>query len=465
METATPHLCQDLQDTYHSCYAAPKTGKTSRGTAYWLCITAYQLIYSRITSSFALSVLPREAERLNSEASSLWLAVYVMICGATQLVCPLAGMCSDRFSSAWGRRRPILAAGSLVASAGFVLVYFASLLSWPKTFMLGLLVTEMALNVAYAAHAALPADLSAASARDLESTGPCRDAAAGIVSGIMALHSFIGAVLAMGVMELMKGQPLQMFYVTYAAGVVFCSSIVCAVAEEEASVQTSAALPSRGEILSAYTLDLPADLDFFWVCCGRLLFYTSQAVIVFMEYFIRDMFEVKEEAMVISRLSTLVLIGQLVGAAVALPSSRLSDRFGCKPMVFASCYVLCATFLTFIIAPKFGWYVMEIGATLYGLGAGSYMSVDYALALKCLPTSKESAQSFGLWGIAGFLGSCLGPFLVGGVLFFFPQPGSQPRTWQRSHFQFKGYALGILVAGALPALAVIRATMYIRREV
>ena len=37
-----------------------------------------------------------------------------------------------------------------------------------------------------------------------------------------------------------------------------------------------------------------------------------------------------------------VLIGQLVGAAVALPSSRLSDRFGCKPMVFASCYVLCA---------------------------------------------------------------------------------------------------------------------------
>mmetsp|Transcript_57634 Transcript_57634/g.119115 ORF Transcript_57634/g.119115 Transcript_57634/m.119115 type:complete len:135 (-) Transcript_57634:22-426(-) len=134
-------------------------------------------------------------------------------------------------------------------------------------------------------------------------------------------------------------------------------------------------------------------------------------------------------------------------------------------MVFASCYVLCATFLTFIIAPKFGWYVMEIGATLYGLGAGSYMSVDYALALKCLPTSKESAQSFGLWGIAGFLGSCLGPFLVGGVLCFFPQPGSQPRTWQRSHFQFKGYALGILVAGALPALAVIRATMYIRREV
>ena len=97
---------------------------------------------------------------------------------------PVAGMCSDRVSSAWGRRRPFLVAGSLVSSAGlranrsgdvaekahektqrlacpcagFVLLYFASLWSWPKTFMLGLFVTEMALNVAYAAHAALPAE-------------------------------------------------------------------------------------------------------------------------------------------------------------------------------------------------------------------------------------------------------------------------------------------------------------------
>ena len=40
--------------------------------------------------------------------------------------------------------------------------------------------------------------------------------------------------------------------------------------------------------------------------------------------------------------------------------------------------------------------------------------------------ARKSAQSFGLWGIAGFLGSCLGPFLVGGVLCFFPQPGHSP---------------------------------------
>ena len=37
---------------------------------------------------------------------------------------------------------------------------------------------------------------------------------------------------------------------------------------------------------------------------------------------------------------------------------------------------------------------MEAGAVLYGLGSGSFMSVDYALALKCLPQSRDSAQAF-----------------------------------------------------------------------
>ena len=192
--------------------------------------------------------------------------------------------------------------------------------------MLGLFVTQMALNVAYSAHAALPADLSSTNDRDLECAGSCgRDSEAGVVSGIMALHTFVGAVLAMVVTEPLEGQPLQVFYKIYAAGVVCVSSAVCTLGREKCSIQYMS-WPSAGEILSAYTLDLPADFDFFWVCSGRLMFYTCQAVIVFMEYFIRDMFHVEAEATVIWRLSTLVLIGQLVGAVVVLPSSRLSDR-------------------------------------------------------------------------------------------------------------------------------------------
>jgi len=38
-----------------------------------------------------------------------------------------------------------------------------------------------------------------------------------------------------------------------------------------------------------------------------------------------------------------VLIGQLLGGAVAVPSSRLSDIVGCKPMVYISCVLQCVS--------------------------------------------------------------------------------------------------------------------------
>ena len=58
---------------------------------------------------------------LRSHATCMWAAeldVYRRQAIDFAFSGPVAGMCSDRVSSAWGRRRPILVAGSLVASAG-----------------------------------------------------------------------------------------------------------------------------------------------------------------------------------------------------------------------------------------------------------------------------------------------------------------------------------------------------------
>lgn len=461
MNEPSAPLCQDLQESYESVAPSErKTKRHARGTLSWVCITSYQLIYSMITTSFALSILPQEAERLNSADTSLWLAAYVMICGATQLICPLAGLLSDRLSSRFGRRRPMMLLASLVAAAGFLSLYFCSRYNFPHPFLFSLAFTETSLNVAYAAHAALPADLRVTES-DVESQGSEAEADAGLISGIMALHSFLGAVLAVAIMDVAKGFPLYVFYQFYGLGVVVICFLVSCVAKEEPS--TNLSFPTRGEIAAAYTMDRERDMDFGWVCYGRLLFYTSQSVIVFMAYFIRDMFQVHSEDAVMAKLSTLVLIGQLLGGAVAVPSSRLSDIVGCKPMVYISCVLQCITFLIFCVAPLFGWLVMLIGACFYGFGAGSYMSVDYALALKCLPSNKDRAQSFGLWGIAGFIGSCLGPLVTGGVLWIFP--GDDVASLHAPEYQYKGYVFGMLLAGSIPALGVIPATKQIIRRV
>ncbi|CAK9049867.1 unnamed protein product [Durusdinium trenchii] len=461
-DTETPPLCQDLQEGYQTLHSrVSKRDMRRRGAVSWSCITSYQWIYSMITTGFALTILPQEAERLHSADSSLWLATYVMICGVTQLICPMAGLFSDRLNCSFGRRRPVMLTASLLAGGGFLCLYFCSRYLCPEGFLCALAFTETSLNVAFAAHAALPADLRVQPQFEEPSTRGA-ESEAGLISGIMALHSFLGAVCAVGFLDFTSGAPLYFFYLVYGIAVLVVCTFVSLVAKEESSSNLSS--PSAGEILAAYSMDTERDADFFWVCYGRLLFYTSQSVIVFMAYFIRDMFQVRSEPEVISKLSLLVFIGQGVGAVVAVPSSRISDLVGCKPMVYVSCLVQCASFLAFIVAARVGWSVMLVGAVIYGLGAGSYMSVDYALALKCLPANKDRAQSFGLWGIAGFIGSCLGPLVTGGVLWLFTGD-DETSVLHGPHYEYQGYVLGMILAGSMPALAVIPATRLIQRTV
>eukprot|EP00913_Durusdinium_trenchii_P029461 g27614.t1 len=334
-------------------------------------------------------------------------ATYVMICGVTQLICPMAGLFSDRLNCSFGRRRPFLQHRKdqkshwLRYAPGFLCLYFCSRYLCPEGFLCALAFTETSLNVAFAAHAALPADLRVQPQFEEPSTRGA-ESEAGLISGIMALHSFLGAVCAVGFLDFTSGAPLYFFYLVYGIAVLVVCTFVSLVAKEDSSSNLSS--PSAGEILAAYSMDTERDADFFWVCYGRLLFYTSQSVIVFMAYFIRDMFQVRSEPEVISKLSLLVFIGQGVGAVVAVPSSRISDLVGCKPM------------------------------------------------------------SFGLWGIAGFIGSCLGPLVTGGVLWLFTGD-DETSVLHGPHYEYQGYVLGMILAGSMPALAVIPATRLIQRTV
>lgn len=51
-----------------------------------------------------------------------------------------------------------------------------------------------------------------------------------------------------------------------------------------------------------------------------------------------------------------------------------------------------------------------IGMT-YGIGNGSFLAVDTALALDVLPDKEETAKAMGIWTTSGFLSVMLGPTL------------------------------------------------------
>ena len=115
--------------------------------------------------------------------------------------------------------------------------------------------------------------------------------------------------------------------------------------------------------------------------------------------------------------SMLAMVGQLAALLVAVPSGRLSDQLGRKPLVYASCLVMAVVYIGFALAPSMLMVlVLTVG---WGMGNGMFLSVDYALACDVLPSLEHAAQSLGVWGVSAFLGSTLGPLIAGPLLTHF----------------------------------------------
>jgi len=411
----------------------------------WACITAFQLVYSAINTGMGLFLLPTEAQRLNGGQSSLWVGVYIAVCGVTQLVCPIAGKLSDRHSSRWGRRRPFVVAGSALALLGFAGMWSASAWIWPGLFLASLLLGELGLNVAFSAQCGLPADLRGAGDAEGEEGDQT-----GSVSGIVAIHSFLGSLLAMGVLVLTRHLPQHVQYPLFMLGVAATCAVVCSSAQEVPLQAGAGAGPlTLAELRRGFQLDLKQDCDFFWVCVGRMCYYVTTSVVVFNFYYLRDMLHISGEADRRLRLGIMVVLAQVVGCVCSFPLARLSGRIGRKRVIYGACATMAGTFAVYIVAPTVGehgsWPLVLAGALCYGVGSGAYLSVDYALALDCLPKGKTAAEAFGLWGVAGFAGSAVGP-LVGGFLL---SAGRVHSGLEGEAYSFMGYALVMFFLGCV----------------
>jgi len=95
-----------------------------------------------------------------------------------------------------------------------------------------------------------------------------------------------------------------------------------------------------------------------------------------------------------------------------LPASRLSDRIGRKPVIYASC-ALGATGLTIgAVAPVLP--VALLGAALFAISAGSFLAVDWALMSDLVPKASTGRYM----GISNVATASAGTFTlaIGGAL-------------------------------------------------
>jgi MFS family permease len=103
-----------------------------------------------------------------------------------------------------------------------------------------------------------------------------------------------------------------------------------------------------------------------------------------------------EEAANTTNLVMLVVI--IVANVLAIvPSARISDRIGRKPVIYASCAVGFLGVAIAALAPSIP--VAIVGGALFGASAGTFLAVDWALMTDIIPKA-SSGRYMGLSNVA-----------------------------------------------------------------
>lgn len=135
-----------------------------------------------------------------------------------------------------------------------------------------------------------------------------------------------------------------------------------------------------------------------------------------MQFFIRDVIEVSaEDAKTQTALVSIIMLA--CSSVVAVPCGMLSDHIGRRPLVYVACVLMAVVYLGWSLATQL-WEILAWSA-VFGVANGMYLSVDYALGCEKIPDKEGgAAQALGVWGVAAFLGTTLGPLISGPVLYF-----------------------------------------------
>jgi MFS family permease len=324
---------------------------------------------------------------------------------------PLVGHYSDRLQTRWGRRKPVIVAGTLGIVLSLVLLRLAGSL---PLIVVAFGLTVATINVAGAAYVAVIPDT-------------VHDRETGKASGYLGLFVQAGSVLSLlTLLAMSKAHHLLDTYWILAV-VLLLTLIPSLWAMGSREEKRPAAMEPTG--LKTFLKPLWSG-DFGWATFTRFLntsaFYTT---LPFLLFAFRDLLKVKDAA---GFTATFELIVTATAIPFAIFCGWLSDRFGRKRFVYVCGALSSIVLLSFLLGPLLTPTIVLLMGVVYGVGYGAYTAVDWALALDTLPDKRHPAKDLGLFHVADALPRVGIPLLSGFVLFSFNQV--QPLLGYRAIF-------------------------------
>ena len=366
---------------------------------FWFALSAQWMTVVPIIVPDQVAVILGGDSAAKEAISGIILAAGAVV---ALVVAPLSGALSDRSQHRHGRRRHFLIAGVLGSCVGLLLLLpfgpGASLWLYAAAFIF----LQFWWNWVAGAYAGLIPDVMAEHEQ-------------GRASAWLNILSVAGTVAgnAIVVATYNTGHPSGTIAAFVALNIAILVVMLRHVREPQPARQQTAFV--LGEFLRQFYLDPRAHANFYWVLVTRLLGNMGiWSVFTFLLFFFKDVIRVAEPAQVLP-----ALLG--IGAVLAVPASiigvRLAARYGLVRITQITSWIMavCAFYFALIaFYPSLALIVPVI--LIYAAAFGAYQAVDWALALKVLPSAEAAGKDMGIWRISMVLPQILGPAVTGGMI-------------------------------------------------
>jgi len=375
--TARPMPDADPEEGARPTALLPMT-QLLRISAYWLGLTA-------IDAAVGLFITNRvEFDSLVPKAdvgkSLFMIGIGAAIVGI--IIQPTVGYISDYTVSRWGRRKPFIVFGSLLD-----VVFLMGIATGNSVLMLAafMLLLSISTNIARGPFQGYVPDLVA-------------EPQVGMASGMVGLMQVVGNVTGFLLVSLsvtLGVMPLSLVAVALVE-LVTMASVVLKVGKGMPPKPRNGK-PWTRIAREAWATDILQERSYVWLLVSRLLFLIAGSLLVnfVVIYLGRAFFMSKEEA---NSMYVAILIVVVAANVVAiLPASRLSDRVGRKPLIFAACAGGAAGTAIIAVTPSIP--VALVGAALFGAANGSFLAVDWALMTDIIPRA-SAGRYMGMSNVA-----------------------------------------------------------------
>jgi MFS family permease len=350
------------------------TSTLVRISLFWLGLTSIDAVVNTAVASrlkFEHLVEP------GTEGASLAI-VAVLTFIFSVAVQPTVGSISDYASTRRGRRKPFIVLGA----------------SFDAVFLVGIATANSLLAIA--AFATLLAFSTNIARGPFQGYVPdlVPDRQVGLASSMVGLMQVFGNVLGFALAAIANTQGNVGLAVIAIASVELVTMLSVVL-----RVPNGPAPKPRGDrswlsiAAETWGTDILRERSYLWLLASRLLILMGGAAVLnFINYYLPDVHGLTQEQTG-SAFLTMLLAATIVSVLSIVPASRLSDRYGRKPVIYV-CTALGAIGVGLIaLAPDLT--VATVGAALFGASQGTFLAVDWALMTDIIPRA-ASGRYMGL---------------------------------------------------------------------